>query len=117
MHGGGARKGDKRAREGAHEAEGAAAVYQGDVVGVQDLGEGAGGGEVGGGGARGGTAAGEKGVRRGFGGQGGGAAYKTQITGLGVEGGLMGEGKVVVGEGEGGEEAMVGREWEGDVRE
>lgn len=68
MHGVGTGEGDERTCEGAHEAEGAAAVDEKSVLRVQDVREGDGGGDVGGGGAGGGTAAGGGGVRRGEGG-------------------------------------------------
>lgn len=58
MDGGGAREGDEGSGELAHEADGAAAVDEGDGVRVEGVGEGAGGGEVCGGEAGGGAAAG-----------------------------------------------------------
>lgn len=60
VDGGGPGEGDEGPGEFAHEADGAAAVDEGAVLGVEDVREGAGGGEVRGGSAGGGTAAGFK---------------------------------------------------------
>lgn len=55
-------EGDERFGEFAHDAYGAAAVDEGDIVFVEGCGEGAGGVEVGGGGSGGGAAAGREGL-------------------------------------------------------
>ncbi len=86
-------------------------------MGVQDLGEGVGGGEMGGGGAGGGTAAGGRLIREEGRGRIGREAYKTQMTGPEVNEPLVAGVEVVLGSGGVGSEGMVGREWEGEIED